>query len=190
MSTFLTFWDFGYNSNRNFTSTRKLILSFFGQMMREVVNENIPAKKRRSLKHTAKNSVTSTTPDASAHLQDLRSTPGFNVIPSEVPEEESDFTVSVTPAASSQSSDVPCPINLNATPLEVPLDSSGYCTLTTPIGVSQPQKVKTAPPKCGKCSEHSKKRKALKRQHNRLKKRFKRLQIQLQELQNPEVCKL
>ncbi|XP_067030157.1 uncharacterized protein [Acropora muricata] len=155
------------------------------RMMREAVNENIPAKKRRSLKHTAKNSVTSTTPDASAHLQDLPSTPGFNVIPSEVPEEESDFTVSVTPAASSQSSDVPCPINLNATPLEVPLDSSGYCTLTTPIGVSQPQKVRTAPPKCGKCSEHSKKRKALKRQHNRLKKRFKRLQIQLKELQNP-----
>ena len=70
-------------------------------------------------------------------------------------EEESDSTVSVTPAASSQSSDVPCPINLNATPLEVPLDSSGYCTVTTPIGVSQPQKVRTAPPKCGKCSEHS-----------------------------------
>lgn len=138
------------------------------------------------MKHTAKNSVTSTTPDASAHLQDLPSIPGFNVIPSEVPEEESDSTVSVTPAASSQSSDVPCPINLNATPLEVPLDSSGCCTVTTPIGVSQPQKVRTAPPKCGKCSEHSKKRKALKRQHNRLKKRFKRLQIQLKELQNPE----
>ena len=163
-------------------------MSFFGQVMREAVNENIPPKKR-SLKHAARNSITSTTPDASAQVQDLPSPPS-NVTPSEVPEKESDYTTSVTPASSSQSSDVPCPINLDATPLEVPLDSSGCCMVTTPIGVSRPQKVRTAPPKCRKCSEHSKKKKALKRQHNRLKKRFKRLQIQLKELQNPEVNKI
>ena len=169
-------------------------MSFFGQMMREAVNEHIPPKKGRSLKYATGNSVTSTTPDAapdaSARFQDLPSTPSFNVTPSEIPGEETDSTTSVTPASSSQSSDVPCPINLDATPLEVPLDSSGCCMVTTPIGVSRPQKVRTAPPKCAKCSEHSKKRKALKRQHNRLKKRFKRLQIQLKELQNPEVSKI
>ena len=155
---------------------------FFGQMMRETVNDNISSKKRRSSKH-ARNSETSTIPDAFAHLQVL-SPPSFNITPPlyfRGPVEESDPAMSAIPAVSVQLSDVPCPVSTDSTPSEIPLDSSGCCMVTTPVGVSQPHKVRTAPAKCGKCIvEHSKKWKALKKQHDRLQDRFKKLQIQME----------
>lgn len=72
-------------------------------------------------------------------------------------------------------------------PIAGPSETDGYSFQETPSAPTPPVETSTPRPKCSKCVRSSKKRKALRKEHNRLKKRFIKLQEKFKLLQAVEV---
>ena len=147
--------------------------------MREMCESSAPRKCRKKLSKSISASSSTCTSTSSGEVPPLQS---MDVDTSPITTTQATPTV---PQDGTTASDVDVthlesPLNDDGCDLPIDVDTSAVIgtPLHSSVGSTVPGDVTPAQrPKCNKCAEHSKKRKALKRQHTRLKKNCKRLQI-------------